>query len=240
MALGEAELVETKTSKADRYAALELEDPAEKTAKSRLVRLTGAKGNTIAEVVIGKQRPEGYGTGQGGGTYVRKPGDPQTWLANVELDASVAVKDWVKTSVLSLDADKISRISIEIPGEQALKIERPAPPAPKDKDAKDAKDDAKDAKDAKETKETKEPSSAAPAKLAFRRLPARGQEAEGCRGGRNPRARRRLHRPGGRAQARRAAGGRGRQHRQDRDAPTVRRRRCACARTATRTGCPSP
>ena len=66
--LGEAELVESKTRKADRYAALELEDPASKTAKSRLVKLTGTKGNTIAEVVIGKQRQEGYGTGKGAGT----------------------------------------------------------------------------------------------------------------------------------------------------------------------------
>ena len=39
---------------------------------------------------------------------------------------------------------KISRVSIEIPGEEALKIERETPPP-----AKDAKD-AKDGKDAKE------------------------------------------------------------------------------------------
>ena len=175
VALGEAELVESKTRKADRYAALELEDPASKTTKSRLVKLTGTKGNTIAEVVIGKQRQEGYGTGKGAGTYVRKVGDPQTWLANVELGPSVAVKDWVKTSVLSLETDKIGRIAIEIPGEQALKIERPAPPAPKDKDAKDAKkDDAKDAKETKETKEAKTPP--APAKLAFVGFPPEGKK----------------------------------------------------------------
>jgi hypothetical protein len=175
VALGEAELVESKTRKSDRYAALELEDPASKTAKSRLVKLTGTKGNTIAEVVIGKQRQEGYGTGKGAGTYVRKVGDPQTWLANVELGASAAVKDWVKTSVLSLETDKISRIAIEIPGEQVLKIERPAPPAPKDKDTKEAKkDDTKDAKETKETKETKTPP--APAKLAFVGFPPEGKK----------------------------------------------------------------
>jgi hypothetical protein len=170
VALGEAELIESKTRKADRYAALELEDPAGKTAKSRLVKLTGAKGNTIAEVVTGKQRHEGYGTGKAGGTYVRKAGDPQTWLANVELGASVAVKDWVRTSVLSLETDKISRIGIEIPGEQALKIERPAPPAAKDKDAKAKKDDAK------ETKETKETKAPPPAKLAFVGFPPEGKK----------------------------------------------------------------
>jgi hypothetical protein len=135
VALGEAELIESKTRKAERYAALELEDPAGKGAKSRLVRLADAKGNALAEVAIGKKRLEGYGIGRPGGTYVRKLSDPQTWLANAEIDASVAVKDWVKTSVLSIDAAKISRIGIELPGEQALKIERPAAPA---KDAKEA------------------------------------------------------------------------------------------------------
>ncbi|HEY1246239.1 MAG TPA: DUF4340 domain-containing protein [Hyphomicrobiaceae bacterium] len=142
--LGQAELVEPKTSKADRYAALELEDPAQKGAKSHLVRLMGADGKAISEVVLGKRRFAGYGTNQPGGTYVRRPGDPQTWLANVELDAPVAAKDWVKTAVLSLDSGKINRVSIEIPGEQPLRIERPVP-AP----AKDARQDAKaDAKTA--------------------------------------------------------------------------------------------
>jgi hypothetical protein len=136
--LGQAELVEPKTSKADRYAALQLEDPEQKGAKSHLVRLMGADGKAISEVVLGKRRFAGYGANQTGGTYVRRPGDPQTWLTNVELDASVAAKDWVKTAVLSLDSGKINRVSIEIPGEQPLKIERAAP-AP----TKDAKQDSK-------------------------------------------------------------------------------------------------
>lgn len=133
--LAEADLIESKTRRPDRYAALELEDPADKSAKSRLVRLLGAKGNVMGEVVIGKKRLDLLGTGKSG-TYVRKPGDPQTWLANAELDASAVAKDWLKTSVYTADAAKISRVSIEIPGEQALRIERQTSPA---KDVKDAK-----------------------------------------------------------------------------------------------------
>lgn len=133
--LAEADLIESKTRRPDRYAALELEDPADKSAKSRLVRLLGAKGNVMGEVVIGKKRLDLLGTGKSG-TYVRKPGDPQTWLANAELDASAVAKDWLKTSVYTADAAKISRVSIEIPGEQALRIERQAAPVKDDKDAK--------------------------------------------------------------------------------------------------------
>ncbi len=191
--LGQAELIEPKTSKSDRYAALELEDPEQKGAKSRLLRLMGADGKAISEVVLGKQRSAGYGTNHPGGTYVRRPGNPQTWLTNAELDAPLASKDWVKTSVLALDLAKINRVSVEISGEQPLKIERPAPPAtPKDAKADAAKADAKSAKtDAKvagadaihakaETMEPKTPEKAAPppvpAKLAFVGFPTDGKK----------------------------------------------------------------
>ncbi|MBO0763640.1 MAG: DUF4340 domain-containing protein [Hyphomicrobiaceae bacterium] len=143
--LGQAELVEPKTSKADRYAALELEDPAQKGAKSRLVRLLGADGTAISQVVLGKRRAAAYGSNQTGGTYVRRPGNPQTWLTNVELDAPMATKDWVKPVVLSLDSAKINAVSIEIAGEQPLKIERSTPEAKGPTPLKDAKADAKDA-----------------------------------------------------------------------------------------------
>lgn len=151
--LSEADLVESKTRRLDRYAALELEDPADKGAKSRIVRLLGAKGNVMGEVVIGKKRLDLLGTGKSG-TYVRKPGDPQTWLASAELDASAVAKDWLKTSVFMADAAKISRVTIEIPGEQPLRIERQAAPA----------------KDAKDTKQSVPPDPAA-AKLQFAGFP---------------------------------------------------------------------
>ena len=131
--LVEAELVEAKTRNPEKYQLLELEDAAVKDSKSRLVRLLDANGGVVAEAVVGKKRWEAFGAGKGG-TYVRKPGDAQTWLANVEVDPSAAVKDWVKASVLETDTGKLSRITIEVPGEEALKIEREG-----GKDAKDGK-----------------------------------------------------------------------------------------------------
>ena len=85
--LAEAELVESKTRNKDRYALLELEDPAAKDAKSRLLRLLDDKGGVIAEAIVGKKRFDAFG-GSKSGTYVRKPGDAQTWLTNADLDVS--------------------------------------------------------------------------------------------------------------------------------------------------------
>jgi hypothetical protein len=127
--LAQAELVESKTRSKERHALLELEDPAGKDAKSRQLRLVDDKGGLIAAVIVGKKRYDAFGASKGG-TYVRKPGDEQTWLSNAELDVSLAVRDWVQSAVLNLDADKVAKVTLEIPGEEPLVIER---------DAKDAK-----------------------------------------------------------------------------------------------------
>ena len=119
----QAELVEGKTRNKDRYALLELEDPSAKDAKSRLVRLIDDTGGVIAEAVVGKKRYDAFGASKGG-TYVRKPGDEQTWLSNADLDVSLAVRDWVQPGLLDLAASKIAKVTIEIPGEEPLVIAR--------------------------------------------------------------------------------------------------------------------
>jgi hypothetical protein len=121
--LSQAELIEAKTRKPDRYPLLELEDAAAKDAKSRLVRLLDGNGGTAADVVIGKRRWDAFGSGKGG-TYVRLPGDPQTWLANAEFDVTADVSSWIKPTVFETESAKISRLTIEIPGEEPLRIER--------------------------------------------------------------------------------------------------------------------
>lgn len=121
--LAQAELIEPKTRKPDRYALLELEDPKAKDAKSRSLRITDPKGAALADLVVGKQRSDAFGTGKVG-TYVRKPGDPQTWLANAEITAPTDIRAWIKPSILETEDGKISNLVIEIPGEEPLRIER--------------------------------------------------------------------------------------------------------------------
>ena len=128
--LAGAELVESKTRNKDRYALLEVEDPAGKDAKSRLLRLLDDKGGVIAEAIIGKKRFDALG-GSKSATYVRKPGDAQAWLSNADLDVSVGLRDWVQAGVLDVPATKIAKVTIEIPGEEPLVIARDAGDASK-------------------------------------------------------------------------------------------------------------
>jgi hypothetical protein len=121
--LSQAELIEAKTRNPDRYAMLELENHDAADAKSRSVRLVDGNGGVIADLIIGKRRWDAFGSGKGG-TYVRKVGDPQTWLANVELDVGADVRAWIKPNVFETDSAKISRLTIGIPGEEPLTVER--------------------------------------------------------------------------------------------------------------------
>jgi Domain of unknown function (DUF4340) len=123
--LAQAELVEGKTRNKERFVLLELEDPAGKDSKSRWLRLKDDQGAIIAETIVGKKRWDAFG-GSKSGTYVRKPGDPQTWLSNGDLDVSLNVRDWVQAGVLDVPSTKIVKLTVEIPGEEPLVIARDA------------------------------------------------------------------------------------------------------------------
>lgn len=123
VSLGQAELIDRKTKNKDLYAKLDLGDPAVKVSDAKLVRLADSNNQTIAEVVIGKERREAFGSGQAG-TYVRMPGDPQTWLAKVELNASMDVVDWVKPAFFKVDDQKIASLVVKEGDKPAYKIHR--------------------------------------------------------------------------------------------------------------------
>jgi uncharacterized protein DUF4340 len=121
--LAEAQLVEPKTRKSDRFGMLELEDAGAKDTKSREVRLLDQQGAVIAQAIIGKKRMDAFGSSKSG-TYVRWPDDAQAWLANADIQVSASVRDWVQPTLLDLEAAKIKAVTVEIPNEPALRIER--------------------------------------------------------------------------------------------------------------------
>ena len=130
--LAEAQLVEPKTRKSDRFAMLELEDAGAKDTKSREVRLLDHKGGVIAQAIIGKKRWMRSARSKAG-TYVRRPEDAQAWLANADVEMSAGVRDWVQPTLIDQDASKIKSVTVEIPDEAPLRIEREAGDAGKHK-----------------------------------------------------------------------------------------------------------
>lgn len=125
LGLSEADLAEPKTRLPDRYGLLDLGDPKAKGAAARLVRLLDAKGAVLAEAVVGKPRPDAFGSGKGG-TYVRKPGEDQSWLVDSDIGVGTTLRDWIKAIAFETATDKISKITVAVEGQPPYVIERNA------------------------------------------------------------------------------------------------------------------
>jgi Domain of unknown function (DUF4340) len=127
MVLGVAnlKLVEAKTADQARLKRLELEAPSAEAAKSRQVELLGEGGDPIAAVVVGKGKPGLYGGGRGG-VYVRRAGEPQSWLAAGELDVPGDALDLVDQTVIDIPAEQVARITLQPAGGAApIRLHRP-------------------------------------------------------------------------------------------------------------------
>lgn len=116
-----AELVEAKTRDPKRYNLLELGDPEKDDAKSTLVRLGDADGKAIGDFVVGKRRVSAFGRGKTG-SYVRRPGDDQSWLTNVELKTSFDVSDWVEPVFFKMPAADITTLTLQTPDGGDVKL----------------------------------------------------------------------------------------------------------------------
>jgi hypothetical protein len=121
LSLSEAELVEAKTNSRERYALLSVENPKGSNPSSHLVRLIDTKGKPVAEIIVGKTRPDAFGLGKGG-TYVRRPDEAQSWLVNTEINAGTSLRDWVRPQVFEARRKDIERLTVEMPDKENLDI----------------------------------------------------------------------------------------------------------------------
>lgn len=134
--LSDMRLVEAKTIRADRFARLQVEDVGAEGAESRLLRLEGEGEEALVEVIVGKARSRFTG-GVEGGTYVRRPGEQQAWLASGRVEVKVSVDDWLRNDIMHLPSDSIRRVEVTPPAggtpeseaaeNRAIVLERPEP-----------------------------------------------------------------------------------------------------------------
>jgi Domain of unknown function (DUF4340) len=123
-AMADLTLVEPKTQKADLYPRLEVEDPG--NGKSTLISVKDNSGGAIAGLILGKRRYDRLGAGNDG-VYLRKPGDPQAWLARGSLDASGDPSNWLDRHILDISEKKIARVALTQTDGSKLVIGRSAP-----------------------------------------------------------------------------------------------------------------
>jgi hypothetical protein len=125
LAASEARLVERKTALKDRHELLGLGDHTAPGSNARLLRMLDAKGSVLGEVVLGRPAYDMMEASKAG-TYVRRPGNDQTWLADRPLQVSLSIRDWVKTRLIDRDVKSIKSVRIEREGEAPIEIKRSA------------------------------------------------------------------------------------------------------------------
>jgi hypothetical protein len=124
-ALTDLHSVAPKTSLPKLYSRLELDDPGPGSAAIK-IEIFDAKGASLAVLIVGKQHDESNFGGHDA-SYVRVPGNPQTWLAEPALSMPAQPLDWIDRSIVKIDPARIARITITPASGKPLVMSRQKP-----------------------------------------------------------------------------------------------------------------
>lgn len=105
LALAEAKPVEEKTSNPENYPALGVEDTSAATASGARIELEGV--SKPVNLIVGKAAGMK-------GTYVRRAGEPASWLVNESINASATTHDWLQTSIIDVTADRVQSVNVTV------------------------------------------------------------------------------------------------------------------------------
>jgi hypothetical protein len=117
--LADARLLQEKTAHAERYADLAVEDVKNKDAKGVLIKLEGLA--EPAQLIIGN------GSSHGGGTFVRRPNDNQSWLAQGQIRVDRDPVQWLDTALIDIAPDRIAEIELNKAQGKSLRLFRQEP-----------------------------------------------------------------------------------------------------------------
>ena len=124
--LGELNFLEAKTKNPELYEKLGLEDVDAEGSISMRVTLKDSAGTTLAEVIVGKQHPS-KGNPSQDEVYVRKPGNPQTWLTIGKLSIEKIPSEWLDKDFLEVEPKRVRRVHITHPDNTILVLEKENP-----------------------------------------------------------------------------------------------------------------
>lgn len=106
--LADAKVLEEKTSTAENYPTLGVEDISNTAAGGVQVEIDGPK--QPVKLIVGKQASGGQSH------YVRRAGEPQSWLVNKDIDTSASPDQWLRKNILDVSADRVQSAEVRIAG----------------------------------------------------------------------------------------------------------------------------
>jgi hypothetical protein len=113
--LDAATLIEAKTSNSKHYADLGVDDVAGKDAKGVQVDIAGLA--TPLKLIIGN-----YNGAGGGGTFVRLPGQDQSWLTKGNLSVDKSIAEWEKRDLTDIADARLKSVTLTSPDAKVLRI----------------------------------------------------------------------------------------------------------------------
>ena len=116
LVLGTARLVriESKTSNPDLYEKIGLDDVNAEGSNAVQYSFKNASGDTLAEIIIGNSRL-GRADPQANEYFVREPAMAQTWLVQGKLPDAIGVIEWLDSSVLGIDRERVRQVRVRHP-----------------------------------------------------------------------------------------------------------------------------
>lgn len=113
-------LAEAKTATPALHGMLGVAGPDEEDARGHRIVLTDARGNVIADLIVGDPGRIGPGPSR----YVRRPAEDQVWLAHGAIDIPDAAINWVDRRIVDIPASEIEEVQIVGPDRPPLVIRR--------------------------------------------------------------------------------------------------------------------
>jgi len=129
LGLSQLTYVEPKTSNAQRYSRIRVEDAGKAGSESILIVASDAKGGAIGEEILGRRRVDQLGGGNDG-IYVRGPTEAQSWLARGTLDVNTDPVPWLEKKLVDIDGTKLKRVVLTQGTGEKLAVSREKPESP--------------------------------------------------------------------------------------------------------------
>ena len=124
--LAELTTLEPKTRKPELYEKLGLQDVDAEGSLSTGITLKDATGKAVAVAILGNDRPAQGKSGYKE-LFIRKVGDPQTWLAQGRLTVEKNPGKWLDKELTQIETKRVRRLIVSHPDKTRLVVEKARP-----------------------------------------------------------------------------------------------------------------
>lgn len=123
LGLVDIKALEPKTAVPDLHPRLDLADLDKKDSKAKRLTLKDKAGKDLAALLVGKTKIAATAD-KPGTLYVRRPGDPQTWLAEARLEVAADPVAWLEKDMPQAKRDRVKSVTVVHPDGKTVAASR--------------------------------------------------------------------------------------------------------------------